>query len=1164
MVASSLVTCFAPELQFSNTPKPVCGAFLVLILSKSRTKNSKIMTEIHTFKTSCWVIMKLSSQQLFIFVVFAGLAFAKDKLHAQELLERKITMTVESTTLKSTLTSIEREAGVRFIYNPREIKASSKVSFTATNSKLAEIFSELFTPLDIEYETRGNQILLFRKKSRPQSELFPDSSDKPALEKSVLLTNNVSVSGRVFEVNDPPIPLPGATVRVSGNSNTGTITDDKGNFTLNNVPLDAIIVISMVGYKPQEFLIKGERSNLIFSLEQDLAVLEEVVVTGFGTQRRKEIASSVSTVSLNNLENKPVTQLSQALQGGTTGIMVQQQSGVVGSDASNIRIRGIATLNNADPLVLIDGIPGNMNNLDPTTVESISVLKDAASASMYGSRGANGVILITTKRGKAGIVNVEYNGFIGVQQPLNVPKFVDGGTYMQMRNQLDINEGRAPGFTNEAIEATRNQSDPARYPDTKWWDLTVRKSIPIQQHSILVSGGNTASRFVVNLNHTKQLGQLQDLGSRPQSQYTRTTVRINTTVDLTKNLFVYTDIFASRSDQTEPYVGGTNRNTGYLYGKIYAVPPTIVSVFPQRQAGELPAYIPAGYRFYGSFGELWNPVAILEQAGTTSRANDQATINIRPQWKINSDLTFNAQASYNVTSGLDMHDQLDYTFFNYNTFVSEGNNSFVKTATLDRRSNYFYWGGNFDYKKVVGSHSINGILGYVQELETTGNWNNVALRSYFGKLIYAFDERYLLELGVRRDGSSIFGKGHKWGNFPSVAVGWNIDRESFFKVKQIEGWKLRASYGILGNNRVSPYQYQNLINSNGTPSVFGNTALQWEKTAIFNIGTDINLLSGFDITAEWYEKKTTDILIRSEQFFSSGIGINSASGTNTAPLFNAGSARVRGFDLSVKYRKKINSRLNLNASLGYSKMNSKILQLITPGMPIIRGNSILMEGKALSERYGFKTQGLLQQADIDNEEVVKFSGQRAGEIRFVDSNGDGILNDNDRVALGNTEPVDVFFGGFGFKYSGFDFDALASGSAGRDFFYEGILANPFQGNIGTQATPQIYQTDVWTPQNPNASLPALSAAGVRFSDYFQKKADFLRIRYIQMGYTFPTTFTTKKLAIKSLRVYLNAQNPFTFTKLRMVDPEVLNASGVSIQETVAPNRVLTVGVNLRF
>lgn len=1120
------------------------------------------------FKTFCWVIMKISFQQILLLAVFATLTFANDKLSAQELLEKKITLKIESKTLKHTLSSLEREAGIKFIYNPREIRSAASVSFSATGSRLAEVLDGLFSPLEIRYEIRGKQIMLFRQKTERIPEASTDRLSEPAItapsaEKTIRWLKpdfDFTVSGRVFEVNDPPIPLPGATVKIAGNDQVGTMTDDKGNFSLSNVPMNATLLISMVGFKPQEYVVKSERSNLIFSLEEDLTALEEVVVTGFGTQRRKEIASSVSTVNLNNLENKPVTQLSQALQGGTTGILVQQQSGVVGSDAASIRIRGIATLNNADPLVLIDGIPGNMNNLDPTTVESISVLKDAASASMYGSRGANGVILITTKRGKAGVVNVEYNGFFGVQQPLNVPEFVDGGTYMQMRNQLDINEGRQPGFSSEAIEATRNQSDPARYPDTPWWNSTVRKNIPIQQHSVLVSGGNTASRFVVNLNHTRQLGQLQDLGSRPQSVFSRTTVRMNTTVDLTRNLYVYTDVFASRSDQTEPYVGGTTRNTGYLYGKIYAIPPTIVGVFPQRPASELPDYIPANYRFYGSFGELWNPIAILEQAGTTSRANDQATINIRPQWKINQDLTFNAQASYNVTSGLDMHDQLDYIFFNYNTFVSEGNNSFVKTATLDRRSNYFYWGGNFDYKKLIGKHSLNGILGYVQELETTGNWNNVALRSYFGKLVYAYDERYLLEAGVRRDGSSIFGPGHKWGNFPSVAAGWNIDRESFFNVRQVEGWKLRASYGILGNNRVAPYQYQNLINSNGTPSVFGNAALRWERTAIFNVGTDVNLASGFDITAEWYEKKTTDILIRSEQFYSSGIGISSANGANTAPLFNAGSARVRGLDLSVKYNKKVNNNFNFHASLGYSKMESKILQLITPGVPIIQGNSILMEGHALSERFGFKTQGLLQQADIENDDIVKFSGQRAGEVRFVDTNGDGVLNDNDRVPLGNTEPTDIFFGGLGFQYKGFDLDALASGSSGRDFFYEGILANPFQGNIGTQATPQIYQTDTWTPENPNAALPALSAAGIRFSDYFRNNADFLRIRYIQLGYTVPVSFTTQKLAAKSLRIYVNAQNLLTFTKLKMSDPEIISSSA----ETVAPNRILTVGLNLKF
>src|SRR5690606_33226461 len=356
----------------------------------------------------------------------------------------------------------------------------------------------------------------------------------------------------------------------------------------------------------------------------------------------------------------------------------------------------------------------------------------------------------------------------------------------------------------------------------------------------------------------------------------------------------------------------------------------------------------------------------------------------------------------------------------------------------------------------------------------------VVLRSIWCKVSYASEERDLLEVGLRRDGSSIFGPGHKWGNMPAVAVGWNIDRESFFNSNAILNWKLRASYGTAGNNRISPYLYQNLIGSNGLPTVFGNAALRWERTTTFNAATDISFALGVDFTAEWFDKKTTDILIRSDQLFTAGIGMNSQSSDNISPYFNAGSARVKGYELKANYNKQFTDRFRFTANLGYTKIQSEILELIEPGVPIIQGNAILMEGKALRENYGFKTDGLLQQADIDNPEVVKFSGQRAGEIRYVDTNGDGILDDNDRMPLGNTEPTDIFFGGLGFVYGEWDFDVMVSGQSGRDFIYSGIFANPFTGNIGTQSTPQIYQQDTWTPDNTDASLPILLASAPRF------------------------------------------------------------------------------------
>lgn len=967
---------------------------------------------------------------------------------------------------------------------------------------------------------------------------FKKDNIKPAVSQE-----NVRVYGRVLEAKDPPSPLAGINIKVKGSSKT-VISDDKGVFEI-NVPKDAVLVFSMVGFKPKEYKVHAEQGNLIISLERNLAELDQVVVTGYSKQKVREIASSVSSVNMENVVNKPVVQLSQALQGGATGIQVSQSTGVVGGDQANIRIRGIATVGNAAPLVIVDGVPFDMNNLDPNTISTISVLKDAASASMYGARAANGVIIITTKRGVAGVPNIEYNGFYGIQQPLYRPDFVDAPTLMRMRNEALVNSGGNPVFKQGTIDSTASGADPIKYPNTNWTDLILRNTIPLQQHAILVSGGNTAARFALSINNTSQLGQLKELQEGSLSKYSRTTVRANTTVDLLKNLFVYMDVFASRSDQKEPYAG--NRLTTDIYRRLYTVPPNVIPRYPDKATRP-------DYTYYGYFGESWNPVAMIERGGSITRQRDEVLINMRPQWQILPNLALNVQTSYRVTSGLDKNDQESYLFFNYYTDRKEGTDyGTQKGATLTGRETYFYWGGNLDYKLSYEKHSLNGVLGYTQEMRNYNSWNDVALRSIFAKAYYSYDDKYLLEAGIRRDGTSLFAEGNKWGYFPSVAIGWNIDRESFFKTTFVDSWKIRASYGVLGNNNIDPYLYQTTINTNGTENTIGNPDIKWEKSNVLNVATDISV-KGFDATIEWFDKKTTDVIITPDPLFSGGIGTG-----NKIPPVNTASIRVRGIEASLKYSKTLSDQFRFNAGIGYTRNNSKVLKLIGNDLPIISSNTIMYIGSNMKENYGYATQGLLQEADIANPDVIKAIGQAAGDIHFIDVNGDKKINDLDRVPLGSTQPTDIFFGSLGFNYKGFDFDALVSGEAGAPAFYTGTLAIPFNGS--EDGTPQRFQTDNWTPDNTGASLPRLTptpGSNANFSDYFMINGRFLRVRYIQLGYTFSSKITDK-IRGKMLRVYLNAQNPFTFSAVKHMDPEIRGD-----QTKVPLMKIFSVGLNLKF
>ncbi|WP_162946564.1 TonB-dependent receptor [Chitinophaga barathri] len=1049
---------------------------------------------------------------------------------------QNITLTAKNEQLKTVLKKIAKQAGLYIVYEESEMENMTPVTLQVKATPLKQVLDICFKNQPLMYNIIDKTVVVSRKKTITEVTIAPSSPVSPSH------AEEIRILGRVLEAKDPPIPLIGANVTIKGSSKS-VASDKDGVFEI-YVPRGSTLVISMVGYKRQEYIARDEQANLIISLQQDLKVLDQVVVTGFGTQKVKNIASSVSTVNMDNVRNKPVAQLSQALQGGATGIQVSQTTGLVGGDQADIRIRGVGTLLNAAPLVIVDGVPFDMNNLDPNTIESISVLKDAAAASMYGARAGNGVILITTKRGVAGVPNIEYNGYYGIQRPQYMPDFVDAATWMEMNNAAMMNSGGNPIYSPSAIDSTRNGYDRVRFPNTNWPDLVLRESIPITQHSLLVSGGNTAARFSLALNHTMQQGHVRN------SDYNRTTLRANTTVDLLKNLFIYMDIFASRSDQNQPYA--SNRLTTDIYRRMYTVPPNIISKFPNKADNP-------GYTYYGIYGESWNPVAMLEKGGKLNRSRDEALINIRPQWNIVPGLSLKAQASYRVASGLDKADQESYIFFDYFTNRTAGvNYPSVKTATLTARENYIYLGGNLDYNRDFGDHNVNAIAGYTQELRTYESWRDVAIRSLFAKAFYTYNNRYLLEAGIRRDGSSLFADGKKWGVFPSVAVGWNIDQESFFKTGFISSWKVRASYGVLGNNAIDPYLYQTTIDAgNGTETVIGNPNVTWEKVNELNIGTDMSLKPGLSLTAEWYDKKTTDMIITPQPNFTSGTGIG--TGNAGAPV-NIGSVRNRGTEIKLSYTKSFNKNFSFNASVGYSKNKSEVLKLTGNNQPIISGNTILYVGGSLREFYGYATQGLLQPKDISDANIMKITGQAAGDIRFLNSNGDSLINNLDRVALGNTDPTDVFFFNVGFRYKGFDFETLLSGESGAPIFYTGLNAIPL--NIGGESgTPQQFQLDYWTPENTGASRPRLTPTpgnNSNFSDFWRADGKFLRVRYIQLGYQLPENIS-RKIRAKSLRIYANAQNAFTFSNVKVIDPE----SGGD-QTTVPLLKSYTLGLNLKF
>ena len=950
----------------------------------------------------------------------------------------------------------------------------------------------------------------------------------------------LDIRGVVVDTKDPPTPLVGVTVLVQGTVR-GTTTDAEGFFSIKAKHGD-VLTFSFIGYTGKEYRVNKSVANLSIAMEEELTSIDQVVVTGMTSQQRKHIAASVGAVAPSNFENKPITRLSQALQGGTTGILVTQSSGLPGGDGATIKIRGVASLLGSDPLVLVDGFEFDMDKLDPSTVESVSTLKDAAAASIYGAKAGNGVILITTKRGSAGKVSVSYNGYFGIQQPIYLPDFVDGATYMEYINEANRNTTGVDKYTPEQIRITREGSDPILYPSTDWMKETMRETAPIHEHNFTVSGGNTTARFALSAQYLNQDGMYKVM----DNGFERLTVRANTTVNLNKDIMMFVDMFVGRDTQRQPE---TMNKTILDY--IYLAPPTLVSKYPRKE-GQKP-----GYDYYGVYFEWMNPLANLERGTQVESVRDYMTINARPTWHIIPGLTLKGQVGYRIASGMDKKDRNAYVFLDYFSGNESGTFGAVKSATYTTRTSYWMVGATLDWTKEFGDHRINILGGWNEEVDRRNGWDDVALLSFFGKAYYSYKDKYLAEVGIRRDGSSLFGDGHKWGNFPSVAVGWNVNREPWMQnARFIDNFKIRASYGMLGNNNVALYRYQTIIDNSGNEIVNGNPDLTWEKVKILDAGVDLSLFGQkLEVTFDWFRKVTDDMIVN--------VPSTPSSGLLAAPM-NVGKAEVKGYEIGVGFNHSFTKDIDFSINLGYSYNKSKWLEITND--ELINGNTIYRKGHAIKEYYGYQADHLLTQDDLDFRVPIiggydgATTAQLPGDIRYVDTNGDKVITTDDRVPLGDQDPHSVYYGNLSFRWKNLDFDMQVNGVGYVPIFYQGLISNPLDPEYG--GTPQRWHLDHWKAENPdrNAKLPRVTTDpgnNALLSTFWKENGAFVRIKYMQLGYNFKAL--AKKIHAGNFRVYVNVQNPFTFTKVELIDPETKGT-----HTTYPMFKTYSVGLNVNF
>jgi len=1017
-----------------------------------------------------------------------------------------LNLSFENTKVREILEEISDQSGVKIAYSNDVISDNSRVSVRIKTSDMKEALKAV---LGTEYTFKQieNYIAIAKKEEKPDN---PQQDDR-----------NWIIQGQVFEQTEPPYPLAGVNIQIKG-TKIGTVTDVGGYFSIQAKRGD-VILFTYLGFKSFEHVVSRAIGNLNVSLQEDMATLNEVVVTGFSEERKLNTISSIATLNVSsNLMTKPITSLSQALQGGITGLAVRQESGLPGADAAAIKIRGISTLGESDPLVLVDGIPMDMNNLDPNTIESVTVLKDAAAAAIYGARAANGVIVIKTKRGMPGKVNVSYNGYYGVQKATYLPEFIDGAGYMEMVNAAYINTGGDPIYTPEAIQKTRDGGDPYTYPNTNWADFLFGNGA-VQGHSVGVSGGSSIARFALNVNYLDTDGLIEKANSD------RLSIRANTSVSLLDNLSVNMDFNSYRTNRQEPMYRANNR-AKEIIGFMYTTPPNTVPRYPLKEGSDIV--------YYGNRPEQRNPAALIDRGGRYKALEDNVSINIAPRWEVIPHLILRGQYSYRISSKATNEKRASYHFFDYQSGALLETWASINNATKDR-SSYYYLGGTAEYTFERYKHRLFAIGGYNQELTNNGDWDQWSMSSFYAKANYTFDRRYLLEATIRRDGSSRFGPGEKYGYFPSIAAGWNANEESFMKsVWFIDNLKFRGSYGLLGNENIGLYKYQTLVNAaNGNETVFGNPDITWETVHMLNVGVDFSFMRDFTITFDYYNKLTKDMIITPP--------ISYIGGTTAAAL-NSGEVRNKGWELDINYNKTFKD-LGFNIHAGISQNKNKIEALF--GDPYDNGGTIHKVGHALNSFYVYQTDGLLQEKDftkndngnwVPKEGVIIYDGQQPGDIKYVDVDRDGKITTADRVIRGNDQPDFNYFANISVKYKKWDFEILFQGVQGVDAYYSEPYS--FGLNVGGDGqTPLKVQKDFWTPSNPNARYPRMAPSSIygnnnHTSDFWHFDASYCRVKYIQLGYTFDQ-MALKKIGISNIRLYLNAQNPFTIAKESLVDPE---------------------------
>ncbi|BDD00825.1 SusC/RagA family TonB-linked outer membrane protein (plasmid) [Persicobacter psychrovividus] len=1136
--------------------------------------------------------MKIGSLRLvctiFLVLLQCSVAMASSKYASN----KKFVIKERRISIEQIIQYIEQESDFYFFYEDSQPALKRVVNANFEQATVDEILTDVLKGTDLVYEVVDKYVAI---KKKGQKSNAPVAAPKAAQQETI------DVSGTVLDEDGEG--MPGVSIVVKGTT-TGTVTDYMGQYTLKNVTIGDVLVYSFVGYNSQE--IPARESVVDVKMSANVTQLEELVVVGYGVQKKSVVTGAIASVSPEEITAMPVSGVDQALQGRTAGVDVMNNSGAPGAGVQ-IRVRGVGTNGDSSPLYIVDGlVVTSIANVNPNDIESMEVLKDAASAAIYGSRGANGVVLITTKKGQEGAIKVSYDGYYGVQNAWKTVDVLDARQYMAMQNEVNFNDGRNPLYSRYQIENPENNTD--------WQSHLFTPNAPIQNHNVSMTGGSKYSTFAISAGYFGQQGII----GGDQSAFDRINLRMNSEHKITSRI-TFGENLSIVSTSRKTVDSGLNQST--LLDPL--TPHTVTNPRDIRDYDNLPhnPVRDGNGNYYGISSllpELYNPAA---KHATTFNENFSRQVqgNFYGKVKIIEGLEFKSDFGFRWQN----QEWRDYTPVNYlSSMIQNPVNSVSQTASSDA---YWQWENVLTYNKNIGTkHTIGGVLGTSminntiktqtgyrtninpadwntgwldngandQSQRTGGSFLENRLLSYFGRVNYDYDERYMFTATVRYDGSSRFGENNRFGVFPSISAGWNVHNESFFNSSIINHFKVRGSWGQVGNEAIGRFNFLSTVGQmdannggalaypmgpDGTPinvivvNRAANPDLKWETSEQSNVGVDLGFLDDkFMFTTEYYNKTTKDLL--SEQPVPGYVG-------QPNPMGNIGTIRNQGVELSLNYRKNTGDfNFDIRGNIAFNR--NEVTEFNNADGFIngwrnfykYDGATRMQVGHSLPFFAGYQTNGIFQnQQEI--EDYVNADGQpiqpdaRPGDIRFVDTNGDGEISADDYVDLGSNIPDFNYGINFNASYKNFDFSMFWQGVQGGS-----ILNINRQLHLGAQNY-WSRSLERWTGEGSTNSYPRATQQDpnqnyTRINDMVHvEDGSYLRLKNMQIGYVLPEHIAAK-IGAERVRVYISGQNLLTFTKYTGFDPEVGQMSSWRNQGLDIGNypqaRTYLLGVNVSF